>query len=117
MVTTEALLADLRRVARKNGRATELTYKLAGRYAHTTVLRRFGRWNEALAAAGLPPGRPGRPKGMPRTNNERRRDASRSTPRRCLKCDRRFPSTSAANRICWSCKQTATYQEGDAIAC
>ncbi len=48
------LLADLRRVARERGRLTVGVYHAHGRFAVGTVSGRFGSWNAALAAAGLP---------------------------------------------------------------
>lgn len=49
------LLADLRRLANERGSNTVgmLEYREHGRYADTTISRRFGSWNGALAAAGL----------------------------------------------------------------
>mgnify|MGYP001569519673 CR=1 FL=1 len=114
MIPTITLLADLQRVEREQGRATQLTYMRHGRYGHTTIFRRFQRWSCALAAAGLTSRPNGRPAGMPRTEAERRRDARRSTiaqarpTRRCLKCERRF----SANWICPDCKRTDTWQQG-----
>lgn len=114
MVTTDALLADLQRVEREQGRATALTYRRHGRYGHTTILRRFVRWDCALQAAGLSSRPCGRPAGTPRTEAEQRRDARRTAiaqarpMRRCLKCDRRF----SAQWICPDCKRTDTWQQG-----
>lgn len=116
MVTTDALLADLQRVEREQGRATALTYRQYGRYGHTTILRRFHRWGCALAAAGLTSRPCGRPAGKPRTERERARDARRSLAaqarptRQCLKCERRF----SAHWICPECKRTDAWQQGAA---
>lgn len=116
MIATVAILADLQRVEREQGRATALTYRRHGSYGHTTILRRFHRWGCALQAAGLTSRPCGRPAGRPRTEAERRRDARRSTAaqaspkRRCLKCERRF----SANWICPECKRTDTWQQGAA---
>ena len=53
-VSTEELLADLRRVAALGGGSvTEQSYRAQGRYAAATAARRFGGWNRALRAAGL----------------------------------------------------------------
>lgn len=115
MIQTADMLADLQRVEREQGRATALTYRRHGRYGHTTILRRFARWDCALAAAGLSSRPCGRPAGMPRTDAERRRDARRtaaaqaSRTRRCLKCQRRW----SAAWICPSCKRTDTWQQGE----
>jgi len=52
-----ALIADLRRVAREAAGGRQLTITLygeKGRFGANTVLRAFGSWNAALAAAGLP---------------------------------------------------------------
>lgn len=54
-VSDEELIADLRRVAQSRG-ADNLTarhYQLTGKYSHTTHLKRFGTWNDALLRAGL----------------------------------------------------------------
>ena len=50
------LVRDLRRVARACGRrrVTSLLYAARGKFRPNTLARRFGSWNEALRAAGLP---------------------------------------------------------------
>lgn len=111
MIQTIDLLADLQRVEREQGRATALTYRRHGRYGHPTLLRRFGSWSCALAAAGLSSRPCGRPAGKPRTEAERRRDQHRSIPRECLRCDR--PFRSRVNRICSDCKRTDGWQQGE----
>lgn len=115
MVTTAAILADLQRVEREQGRATALTYRQHGRYGHTTILRRFHRWGCALAAAGLASRPCGRPAGKPRTARELARDARRSSPCECLQCERVFRSTNPKlYRICGDCKRTEAWQQGAA---
>ena len=54
-VSNEALLQDLRRVAAELRRSTvpQPLYRIEGTYDDSTVLRRFGSWNDALKAAGL----------------------------------------------------------------
>jgi hypothetical protein len=56
-VPLETLIDDLQRVSKASGRkamVTARTYAQEGRFGVTTILRRFGSWNEGLAAAGLP---------------------------------------------------------------
>ncbi len=52
---SDALLADLRRVAADLGRGSvpQKVYAEHGTYDYSTVIRRFGSWNQALIAAGL----------------------------------------------------------------
>ncbi len=54
-IATEELLADLRRVAVKADSAsiTRSVYDQFGQFGATTILRKFGTWNKALATAGL----------------------------------------------------------------
>lgn len=54
-VSDEDLLFDLRQVARTLGRTTvpQKTYGKRGTYDYSTLIRRFGSWNDALRAAGL----------------------------------------------------------------
>ena len=54
-ISDEDLLSDLRRVASENSeqQVKQRTYKDHGKYGVTTVIRRFGSWNAAVAAAGL----------------------------------------------------------------
>ena len=54
-VDAEAALADLRAVATKLGRTTvsNSAYSVHGRYSDGPLIRAFGSWNAALAAAGL----------------------------------------------------------------
>jgi len=54
----KALIADLRRVARASApnRLTVTLYAARGRFGTNTVMRCFGSWNAALAAARLPIG-------------------------------------------------------------
>jgi hypothetical protein len=54
-VSTEELLADLKRVAtdRKSRTITYREYESLGRYAARTLTLRFGSWNEALKLAGF----------------------------------------------------------------
>lgn len=58
-VAAAALLADLRRAARRQrgGTITMRAYNRAGRYRAGTLVRRFGSWARALKAAGLPASR------------------------------------------------------------
>lgn len=55
-VTDEQLLHDMRRVAaaKGEGRLPRPLYQSHGAFSHTTISRRFGSWNSALQAAGLP---------------------------------------------------------------
>jgi HNH endonuclease/Homing endonuclease associated repeat len=52
----KALIADLQRVARENDdvRVTVTLYGDKGRFGTNTLMRCFGSWNAALAAASLP---------------------------------------------------------------
>lgn len=54
-VTDEELIADLRDVAKRLNVETvpQLTYRENGKYADTTLSKRFGSWNKALKLAGL----------------------------------------------------------------
>ncbi|MGO8759974.1 MAG: homing endonuclease associated repeat-containing protein [Terracidiphilus sp.] len=54
-VSDEDLIADLRRVAREfeTESVSAREYQSLGQYSHTTQLKRFGTWNEALRRAGL----------------------------------------------------------------
>lgn len=114
MIQTADILADLQRVEREHGRATELTYSRHGRYSHMTVFRRFRRWGCALAAAGLSSRPCGRPAGKPRTERERARDARRSEAMECLRCERIFRSTNPKkHRVCGDCKRTDSWQDGE----
>jgi hypothetical protein len=55
-VPDRELVRDLRRVARETGRrrVTSLLYGEHGAFGPGTIARRFGSWNAALGAAGLP---------------------------------------------------------------
>jgi hypothetical protein len=55
-VPDRELVRDLRRVARETGRrrVTSMLYAERGRFRPNTLARRFGSWNAALGAAGLP---------------------------------------------------------------
>lgn len=55
-IATRELVADLRKVARAgNGSAmTAAVYMARGEFSLATILCRFGSWNAALSAAGLP---------------------------------------------------------------
>lgn len=63
MIPTGALIEDLQRVHREEGKCSYFTYVLAGQYSGTTVLERFGKWSHALGVAGLPLNKIGRPRG------------------------------------------------------
>jgi hypothetical protein len=54
-VSDEELISDLLDVAKRLNVETvpQLTYRENGRYADTTLSKRFGSWNEALKKAGL----------------------------------------------------------------
>ena len=54
-VSDEELIADLLDVAKRLNAetVTQLTYRENGRYADTTLSKRFGSWNEVLKKAGL----------------------------------------------------------------
>lgn len=66
MIPTEALIDDLQRVHRDEGKRTYFIYVLAGQYSGSCVLERFGKWNHALGVAGLPLNKAGRPRGRKR---------------------------------------------------
>jgi len=55
-VADEELIADLKRVALNIGgiNVTQKVYTNHGTYDCSTIIRRFGSWNKALATAGLP---------------------------------------------------------------
>lgn len=58
-VSSEALLDDLRVIAKKIGKqklSQSLYLKYGGKYNPSTILRRFGTWNKALSKAELQPG-------------------------------------------------------------
>lgn len=54
-MTSEAILADLRRVAAEVGASglKQNEYRERGRFSSTVVKKRFGSWNAAVVAAGL----------------------------------------------------------------
>lgn len=54
-VSSQDLLADLQRFAAERGRSTVAfrEYQSDGHYHPSTMMRRFGSWNEALKQAGL----------------------------------------------------------------
>lgn len=54
-ITVAELLADLKRIATADGRAsvTRGEYDKSGQFGATTVLRKLGSWNDALIQAGL----------------------------------------------------------------
>lgn len=54
-ISDDDLLSDLRRVASESvtRQVKQRTYKDHGKYGVTTVIRRFGSWNAAVAEAGL----------------------------------------------------------------
>jgi hypothetical protein len=55
-VSDRDIIDDLVAVASRLGgdHLTQASYRLHGHYATTTIKQRFGSWNSALAAAGLP---------------------------------------------------------------
>lgn len=56
-VTTDELLADLRRVGGAvDGSLTQLNYSKNGRYNVSTIVRRFGSWGNAVREAGFEAG-------------------------------------------------------------
>ncbi len=54
-ISSEALIADMQRVAKALGGASlrYREYKSQGKFSPNTVMRRFGGWNKALELAGL----------------------------------------------------------------
>lgn len=54
-ITSESILADLRRVAAELGatRLAQNQYRERGQFSHSVVKKRFGSWNAAVVAAGL----------------------------------------------------------------
>lgn len=54
-VSDEELIADLRATAASLGKTTigQKSYRQNGKFADTTISRRFGSWNKALQLAGL----------------------------------------------------------------
>ncbi len=54
-VSDESLIADLRHVSDRSGNAavTQSLYDLHGRFAYSTIIRRYGTWNDALRLAGI----------------------------------------------------------------
>jgi len=54
-ISDDDLLSDLRHVASKQSeqQVRQRLYRELGKYGVTTIIRRFGSWNEAVKAAGL----------------------------------------------------------------
>ena len=61
-ITIEQYIKDLQRVYAEEGICSYFNYRLAGRFAVVSVLKRFGKWNHALKEAGLPLSKLGRPR-------------------------------------------------------
>lgn len=61
--TDRAMLMDLKRVALKCGHPLRMAsfaeYREHGNYAGSALMRRFGKWNDVAAAAGLEPNKRG----------------------------------------------------------
>lgn len=55
-IRDDEIIDDMKRVAaeRGEGRLPARVYEQHGKYSHTTASKRFGSWNGALEAAGLP---------------------------------------------------------------
>ena len=90
MHTDAALLADVQRVfddAEPWDALTFPVYKaLGGKHDEQTFRQHFGSWQRVLLEAGILPVK-----------------EAAMQPRRCLRCERRFLSWGAANRICNRC--------------
>jgi len=97
-VPVEKLLDDLRRVAGKSSRLTAKQYRAEGKYSMKTPYRLFGRWQLALAAAGLKPGNPRKltapPRGPRTIPTSLRYRVLLRDKFRCLACGR-SPATDA----------------------
>ena len=114
-ITPETYLADLQRVAaRYRAGLTQTQYLAGGHFSTTPAFRHWGSWNGALIAAGITPRAPSH--AMSEETKRRQRDAvvRRRTPvtttsRPCLRCDRRFPSAGAHNRLCDRCRYAIEY--------
>lgn len=117
----QVLLNDLRRVFAQVGELefNAETYRSRGHHCRATVVNYFGSWNQALAAAGLPVRRQGRPrlqdsfvsapelistKNLPSYRKSIPLLTHRPGRSRCLKCGDTFDSWDITkNRICGPC--------------
>ena len=52
-IGTEDLLSDLKRVAKTEEKVPQSIYAEKGRFDCSTIIRRFGTWNNALKKAGI----------------------------------------------------------------
>jgi hypothetical protein len=126
-IPDERLLADLRRVVEQTGQQSRAAYVRHGRYDAGLFWRRFGSFPEACRAAGLPAPPPSvHPlsttdsckASLEEAKRLRREQRERTRPRVCLRCDRAFPSTGPANRICRICHHTSDHEGlAGGIAC
>jgi hypothetical protein len=104
-VSAKALLRDLKRAARK-GKSLKITvhrYQANGKYNIKTAYRHFGKWQHAVAAAGLMPGcdrkLAGQPARGPRIVNATLRfKVMQRDHFRCLGCGR-SPATELGVRL------------------
>jgi len=118
-IDIEDLIADVHRVAAKLGHSPSRTeYDLHGRYTSMTAVKRSGRsWVRFLALAGLEPA-PKTPRGrIAGAAQDDPDDRPRPQPqqRRCLKCDRMFPSEGAHHRVCDPCKWTEDWRHPEPV--
>jgi hypothetical protein len=103
-ISNEEILLDIRRAIQESGGDKRIvTYRQLGRYSITTILSRFGSWDNAINAAQdetfadmL----------LPRTTS------STAKIRKCLGpgCTREFLSSWAGHRICPQCRENMSGQ-------
>lgn len=110
LISTEAMLEDLRAVHAELGFINQEAYRDAGRYSAENMKRRFGSWLQACEAAGL----------ESRSHTGRNLTDQPTEPRRCLGAgaDHLFQAIKAdpSHRICDACKRRTAPDAWDRIA-
>lgn len=121
-VPDEMLLTDLRRLERIKPGFSLLEYNFYGQFCLGTLSKRFGSFNKAKVAAGVPTNGMGRSTGFRPAKYKPRKPLlpegysslpDNSGPRICLRCDRAFPSEDVIKiRVCGPCKGSMEWSDG-----
>jgi hypothetical protein len=123
-ISTRDLLEDLRRVYELPGNMTRRKYIDKGKYSMSTLLDRFGSYNNALKTEGLPFTERGKHirgktrKGKITPSHKQIKKGEPFKVVECMNCEKEFDSPvdhkgSAINRRCFQCKQGPAWASSD----
>lgn len=108
-IPDEALLRDIVRVCRTHGSTTNDTYRAHGKFAHASIVTRFGTWRNALRRAGI---QTKCTLHAPDADEDDFEPIEKPKARKCLQCGVAIVSINYTCGNCYASNSTAVLADG-----